>query len=232
MCEVMSERLTDDELAELRRLSDAATAAPWGVKPNQHHTQNQKIESAEVIEMQGGGTVSSVHITAWKQGHRDARPDAALIAVARNALPRLLDESAAQDATIAELRVEVRRMDANHAELLAENERLKAELAMHRLTMSQLTEIAWDCYDDIPAGSSLVERVKEIIAERDAARAELDVLQSHASDLQDLLDHNLPRLDHFEAAAKRRLELLQKLDNGLDVGITRQAIVAELLEKE
>ncbi len=69
------------------------TPGPWIVK-NHDGRQNIRIESAEVVRMDNGDPVASVFITVWKQGRRDARPDARLIAAA----PDLRDALAAIEA--------------------------------------------------------------------------------------------------------------------------------------
>lgn len=62
------------------------TPGPWIVK-TMDGRKNIGIESAEVVRMDNGVNVATVHITAWKQGSRDARQNARLIAAA----PDLLD---------------------------------------------------------------------------------------------------------------------------------------------
>lgn len=59
--------------------------APWIVKESDGR-KNIGIESSEVIRMDNGQTVASLHITAWKQNGRDARPAARLIAAAPDLL--------------------------------------------------------------------------------------------------------------------------------------------------
>lgn len=64
------------------------TPGPWMVKTTDGR-KNIGIESAEVVRMDDGATVASVHITAWKQDGRDARPNARLIAAAPDLLEAL-----------------------------------------------------------------------------------------------------------------------------------------------
>lgn len=80
--------MTDEELTGLRRLSNAATAAPWTDAGDGD------------VEGPNGGAVAhvachaSMH-TMLRRLEDYSRADAALIAAARNALPGLLDDLAA-----------------------------------------------------------------------------------------------------------------------------------------
>lgn len=88
-----------DQLTALREWATAllemeakATPGKWLMDvTRKKHQQNQSLESAQVVPMEYGRMVASLHITAWKQGHRDARPDARLIAASRNALRPLAE---------------------------------------------------------------------------------------------------------------------------------------------
>ena len=79
-----------DWISRLRAAHEAATPGPWKFDVAQHFAKNQRIESADVQRMDNGATVATAIITAWKQDRRDARPDARLIAEARNSIPQVL----------------------------------------------------------------------------------------------------------------------------------------------
>ena len=80
------------DIAQLRALEAAATPGPWKHDLDKDGRRSQRIESADVVRMDNGAVVASLHITAWKQGGRNASPDAAFIAAARTAVPALLAE--------------------------------------------------------------------------------------------------------------------------------------------
>ena len=78
--------------AAIERFKEADNAdrtTPWRVMTNDGR-KNIGIESAEVCAMDTGGFAATVHITAWKQGHRDARPAANALVVCRNSAPPLI----------------------------------------------------------------------------------------------------------------------------------------------
>jgi len=66
-----------------------ATKGRWRVDESRDGRQNQQVESFEEVSTDHGTRVASLHITAWKQGARDARPDAHLIVLLRNNALRL-----------------------------------------------------------------------------------------------------------------------------------------------
>jgi hypothetical protein len=99
------------DVEQLRELCDKATPGPWTVVTHDGR-KNIGIDSAEVSAMDHGGVVANLHITAWKQEKRDARPTAAFIAAARTALPACLDE-------IEELRAENASLVNSLRELVA-----------------------------------------------------------------------------------------------------------------
>jgi hypothetical protein len=79
------------DVQRLRELCEKAEPGPWTVVTHDGR-KNIGIDSAEVSAMDHGGVVANLHITAWKQDKRDARPSAAFIAAARTAIPACLDE--------------------------------------------------------------------------------------------------------------------------------------------
>lgn len=79
----------EEILSELELLEKSATPGPWCYDPDQHHAKNQRLCSANVVRSDHL-TTATLHITAWKIDRRDARPDARLMAVSRNALPGLI----------------------------------------------------------------------------------------------------------------------------------------------
>lgn len=81
-------------LKAIKERCEKATPGPWRMDPLHHHSKNQPIESENAqaqILIEGNKLISSIHITAWKQGQRDARPDARFIAASRTDLPQLVD---------------------------------------------------------------------------------------------------------------------------------------------
>jgi hypothetical protein len=95
------------DVQRLRELCEKAEPGPWTVVTHDGR-KNIGIDSAEVSAMDHGGVVANLHITAWKQDKRDARPSAAFIAAARTAIPACLDE-------IEDLRVLLKAAPLHHA---------------------------------------------------------------------------------------------------------------------
>jgi hypothetical protein len=84
------------DLEAIRKRCEQATPGPWYRDASRKGSQHQPISPAAdnahaSVEMDNGKRVASLHITAWKQGPRDARPDADFIAHARDDIPALLD---------------------------------------------------------------------------------------------------------------------------------------------
>lgn len=84
------------KLQEIRERCEQATPGPWYRDGSRKGTQNQIVSPAEdnaraTVMTDNGSAVAAVHITAWKQERRDARPDAEFIAHARTDIPALLD---------------------------------------------------------------------------------------------------------------------------------------------
>jgi hypothetical protein len=78
-------------LDEIREREAKATKGPWNIEPCRDGRCSQRIESADVQSMDNGCKVASLFITAWKQGARDARPNADFIAHSREDIPYLLE---------------------------------------------------------------------------------------------------------------------------------------------
>lgn len=131
----MSEPLTETRLAELRRLHEAATPAPWaweqyGEKENCYHVgvaydKNDKPVAGHVqTERYDEDADVFIEDILWRgyigdlEGATVNYEDAELICAARNALPALLDE-------VARLRCLDAVLTAERDELKAEVERLR-----------------------------------------------------------------------------------------------------------
>lgn len=83
-------KLTPEQIAEIKGRCNAATEGPWRVTTSDGR-KNIAIESASVVKTDTPERmVSSVHITAWKQDGRNAKPTAEFIAHSRTDIPTLL----------------------------------------------------------------------------------------------------------------------------------------------
>lgn len=94
-------------IEQIKKRAEKATTGPWSIDPR-HHSQNQSIRRQEAdVHVDGGRLISSVRITVWRQGQRDARPDAAFIAHARNDVPWLLERMGEAADVIKKCRTEL-----------------------------------------------------------------------------------------------------------------------------
>jgi hypothetical protein len=108
--------------------------------------------------MDHGGVVANLHITAWKQEKRDARPTAAFIAAARTALPACLDE-------IEDLRKDKARLQTGWS--LAINERDAPRAALTTANADLLTAVLES--SEYSVSRYWIERIIAIRREIDAA---------------------------------------------------------------
>ena len=89
------EQVTDPTRAELEaalKVCERATAGPWVHIESRYHAQSQSVQSAEVLK-ESDDLLARPLFTgwAWKPGgHRDARPNADFIALARTLLPKCI----------------------------------------------------------------------------------------------------------------------------------------------
>lgn len=138
----MDDTLTDEELAELERLEQAATAGPW----YPHATDDEVFMNARYVSTEPGPTMRRVKLSdgehvidvgKWThdgaQGMADGNKDQAqsdkVVAVTLLQAPRLADPDQCDENTelIAALRNAAPRLLAELAELRAENARLRGE---------------------------------------------------------------------------------------------------------
>lgn len=77
--------LTEDEVRELRRLEAAAVRAPWFSDDNYVNAKRREVSIACCFVTPSSKRDVDIRLL-------DGRAHAALVAAARNALPRLLDE--------------------------------------------------------------------------------------------------------------------------------------------
>ena len=159
------------DLAELRRLLDAATPRPWSTVSG----------AGNVWHFPGDAPPTVV------AGHQRAPrvPDAILIAAAVNALPALLDAAEERDALLAIID------DARHA-LAADGPKLEPARQVLARALPQLT--AWQDRKrrdrDITPPHVIAHRgaqLDAVTAERDALRAERDALAAKVEDLECVL---------------------------------------------
>jgi hypothetical protein len=117
-------------------------SGPWTVEQKDYRS-NQAVEGFQDVLTDYGARVASVHITAWKQKGRDARPTAHWIAAARTreralaeAVLELADEAhnlrvrvSDRDTVIENQRRELRKMQKRASTIEAEVEmRIAASL--------------------------------------------------------------------------------------------------------
>lgn len=125
--------MTDEQT--WRELAKAATPGGRIFDESRHHAQNQMVRSADVCLTDIGSRVATVSVTAWKQGHKDARPDARFIAYSSpDRVLALLDE-------LATLRADERdagALEAENFELWAENGHLAQQLDALTAQLEQL----------------------------------------------------------------------------------------------
>ncbi len=134
--------MTPEKLAELEALAGKATVGPWNVDESRNGAHNQNIESAEVVRMDNGKPVAWLHITAWKQDRRDARPDAHFIAASRTAVPELIAEVrrlAAENRALLDLLARARKWASLEVVRLRDADEFERDMQAIEATLSATT---------------------------------------------------------------------------------------------
>lgn len=130
--------MTPERIAEIRRLAEAATKGPWLIEPG------QKIDEIYIVDAPTDGRIARM----WN-GRTCREANAEFIAVARNALPELLDE--------------VERLRARCERLEKVREAAEAYCAASR-ALEIATENHWPIKDKIPLGMTCGTKVMALEA--------------------------------------------------------------------